>query len=674
MAGLGVEYGCRYVLEAPAALSKANQLINSGFETGVISPWNFAATSWTESKSEVISSPFTGSRGLYQARLTGKKDNNTTQRVMTLSTVTNVGEVLPGNRYSAKVLMNVADNFSGGLQIYLNWFKGLVGLGTVGVSPILSGTGVLTHELNRITAPAEANHVQLVIQGISTVANDTFDVVVDSTELRELGDIAVFNDSTDADFVGILSPESSGLDSADVREAAVDATEEDGGVHGDFFYGRRPVVLQGTVIASSVADRNEKVAKIKGASSALRGDATLTWKPTGATSEVGLNLRRQQPLRVTKGYVKDFQIPMVAADIFPKAVTPSDKSFSASDTFITGLSSELVGIAIDSTYIYWTDFSAGTIGRAKLDGSEVNQNFITGLTSPYGLAVNATNIYWTNSGGAKVGRAKIDGTEVNKEFVSGTGTFRGITIDGTWMYWAQITSNYISRAKLDGTSVTTEFITAVSGTMGHLANDGTYIYWAAGANIGRAKLTGEEKNNTFIETPTNARGVATDGTYIYWTDATFPAVGRALLNGTSPIEKWITNITNAGGIAASSTALYWISSVSKRIGRYNTVQTLTTGGDTQALPVVKVYGPGSKFKLENQSTGKYVELSGVTLATAAEYFEIDFKAHTVKKNGATLAYNAVQFTTSTWWALEPGENALLISGGFAVTEWKDTYL
>jgi Phage tail protein len=127
------------------------------------------------------------------------------------------------------------------------------------------------------------------------------------------GTIAVFNDSTDPNFVGILSPESSGLDSPEVREDAQDSTEADGGVHGNFFYGRRPVLLQGTIIAISAAQRNERVSKLLRASNAMRKDATLKFKPLGATSEVELKLRRQQPARITKGYVKDFFLPLVSA-------------------------------------------------------------------------------------------------------------------------------------------------------------------------------------------------------------------------------------------------------------------------------------------------------------------------------------------------------------------------
>lgn len=154
------------------------------------------------------------------------------------------------------------------------------------------------------------------------------------------GTIAVFNDSTSPNFVGSLSPESSGLDSAEVRESAVDAVEEDGGVHGNFYYGRRPVVLQGSISATSAEDRNKKALKIMAASNAMRGNATLKWTPVGG-EELELKLRRQQPVRFTKGFVKEFQIPLVSSDAVIKSVV-SKVSFKehtaeqSSGTFVSG--------------------------------------------------------------------------------------------------------------------------------------------------------------------------------------------------------------------------------------------------------------------------------------------------------------------------------------------------
>lgn len=124
---------------------------------------------------------------------------------------------------------------------------------------------------------------------------------------------AVFNDSTDADYVGDLNPESSGLDAPEMREDSNDRVESDGAIFGDFFAGKRPVVLQGTIIATSKAQRNERVGKLRAASNAKTENATLWWEDAAA-GKVFVNLRRQQPLRITKGWVKEFQLAMVAAD------------------------------------------------------------------------------------------------------------------------------------------------------------------------------------------------------------------------------------------------------------------------------------------------------------------------------------------------------------------------
>jgi hypothetical protein len=144
------------------------------------------------------------------------------------------------------------------------------------------------------------------------------------------GTRAVFNDPSDEDFVGMLSAESSGLDSAEVREDLRTRADGDGATAGDFFYGPRPVILQGTVLSSSggapsKAERAENIAKIKRASNCMRADGTLTWKDAGLEGdETFLKVRRQQPVRFSKGYVKDFMIPLVAPYPYIRGEDSSD--------------------------------------------------------------------------------------------------------------------------------------------------------------------------------------------------------------------------------------------------------------------------------------------------------------------------------------------------------------
>lgn len=93
------------------------------------------------------------------------------------------------------------------------------------------------------------------------------------------GAVAVFNDAIDPNYVGMLS-EVTGLDSPDVREASEDLVEADGGQHGQFWFGRRPIVLNGRVYGhATAAERAARLDRLARASLALRGDAVLKWKP-----------------------------------------------------------------------------------------------------------------------------------------------------------------------------------------------------------------------------------------------------------------------------------------------------------------------------------------------------------------------------------------------------------
>lgn len=127
------------------------------------------------------------------------------------------------------------------------------------------------------------------------------------------GTRCVFNDPTDPDYVGVMTA-ISGVDSPEVRESADDLVQFDGGVHGDFFYGRRPMVLEGLIYGHETAlERNEKLSRLKRASNAMRGDATLTFTPDGSPPMFAL-VRRQQPLRIEGAWNKTFQLSLVAAD------------------------------------------------------------------------------------------------------------------------------------------------------------------------------------------------------------------------------------------------------------------------------------------------------------------------------------------------------------------------
>ena len=60
-------------------------------------------------------------------------------------------------------------------------------------------------------------------------------------------------------------------------------------------------------------------------------------------------------------------------------------------------------------FIYWTS-STGSIGRAGIDGSNPNRDFITGASTPFGVAVDGLALGSAGSGGKslKFGKVKLN--------------------------------------------------------------------------------------------------------------------------------------------------------------------------------------------------------------------------------------------------------------------------
>jgi virginiamycin B lyase len=132
-------------------------------------------------------------------------------------------------------------------------------------------------------------------------------------------------------------------------------------------------------------------------------------------------------------------------------------------------------VAVDSSHVYWSN-QAHAIGRANLDGTGVDQSFITGRKIiPLGVAVNANHVYWANgsvgSGGpsrplSTIGRANLDGTGVTHRFIRGATYPFGVAVDANHVYWADFLTGTIGRANLDGTGVNRSFITGATNPVG----------------------------------------------------------------------------------------------------------------------------------------------------------------------------------------------------------------
>jgi hypothetical protein len=135
------------------------------------------------------------------------------------------------------------------------------------------------------------------------------------------GITAVFNDVSHPSFVGYLT-EVTGLDSAEVRESADDLVEADGGQHGYFWLGRRPIVLNGKVVGhATVQQRAAKLDLARRASLALRTDSTLSWKP--AVRQENLLPNPSAEVNVTDGGIAGTNAAVVRSTAQAQAGTAS---------------------------------------------------------------------------------------------------------------------------------------------------------------------------------------------------------------------------------------------------------------------------------------------------------------------------------------------------------------
>jgi sugar lactone lactonase YvrE len=201
-------------------------------------------------------------------------------------------------------------------------------------------------------------------------------------------------------------------------------------------------------------------------------------------------------------------------------------------------------VAVSGSYLYWGDQMATAIGRVKLDGTGVNQNFIDAAASA--LAVTGHYIFWiSGTSPGELWRASLDGSHIRLlAKLSDGGYFGGIAVDSSHVYWSNRDQGAIGRAALDGTHLDRHFITGLKEPNG-LAVSGTTLFWAStnpntkSSSIGRANLNGTSVTQNFITGAAYPFGVAAGGNHLYWTNFDTGMIGRANLDGTHVHQRFI---------------------------------------------------------------------------------------------------------------------------------------
>lgn len=268
---------------------------------------------------------------------------------------------------------------------------------------------------------------------------------------------------------------------------------------------------------------------------------------------------------------------------------------------------DVCGLAVSGGDLYWADSSRGTIGRMGLGSNPtgqvdfvdetvfIDEALVSGLTRPCGVAVDGSHVYWADLAGMAIGRANLDGSEVDRNFISGVSSPCGVGLGDGHLYWGNLVGGTVGRALLGGGSVEENFVEGATGPCG-IAVDSSHVYWSNwdGTSIGRANLDGSAADNQFIGGLNNPCGVAVDGSHVYWTNwnARDP-VGRANLDGSGVVRSLVTTefYLASCGVALDArvfvppplppSANIFLGKVKRGLGRgvaYVTVKVPKTGG------------------------------------------------------------------------------------------------
>jgi len=102
----------------------------------------------------------------------------------------------------------------------------------------------------------------------------------------------------------------------------------------------------------------------------------------------------------------------------------------------------------------------------------------------------------------------------------------------------------------------------------------------------------------------------------------------------------------------------------------------TNDGNYPSCPTIRLWGPGTGFRMGNQASGETLVYAGTL--TASQFVDIDLEAQTAKLMGITNVYGDM---SGDWWDIEPGSNqfSFIIDSGSDentnfVISWRDAYI
>jgi len=229
-------------------------------------------------------------------------------------------------------------------------------------------------------------------------------------------------------------------------------------------------------------------------------------------------------------------------------------------------------VAVDSSYVYWTDQGTFTQGapdgdgkvmRAPLDGG-APEAIATNQLAPYGLVVTEAAVYWTDFafGGSDIMMAPLTGGvpgPPSTVVADGSGNNMGLfvpmllAVEQGIVYWTDRSLEAVVAQPVAGGAATV----IQYGTMpSDIAADSSYVYWTD-LGLWAAPLGGGSPFQ--IAAASSSGPITLDSTNVYYGDqGTIFAIAIADIGtdaGPTPVA---TGLNNAGAIAVDpARGAYW---------------------------------------------------------------------------------------------------------------------
>jgi hypothetical protein len=204
------------------------------------------------------------------------------------------------------------------------------------------------------------------------------------------------------------------------------------------------------------------------------------------------------------------------------------------------------GIALDDTYVYYTNHFGGVVRRVpKAGGTPTTLGTVqsAAVDRPSGIAVDASYVYYTDERANSVYRVlKTGGTP--QAIVTNEAMPSNLVVDASWVYFADYQSGVLRRIAPDGTGGPFTLGSVYAALIAQTGTDVVYINEYEAGNVPKGG-GGAHKDYDF--SPLRGIAVATFGDTVYYSTrdpggpsdlASFALVGGTWSGGATYFESW----------------------------------------------------------------------------------------------------------------------------------------